>query len=126
MKILVTSTGKDMDSQVDMRFGRCPFFVLVEVEDKTIKGFSAVENIGASQAHGAGIMAAQKVGELGVTKIITGNLGPNAFRIIEQLGIESFSTESISVKSAVEMFLEGKLNKISGFGAPHQGMGKRQ
>ena len=37
MKIGVSATGNGLDAQVDSRFGRCPNFVIVELEGKQIK-----------------------------------------------------------------------------------------
>jgi predicted Fe-Mo cluster-binding NifX family protein len=31
MKIAISSTGPDPDAQIDLRFGRCKYFVLVEI-----------------------------------------------------------------------------------------------
>jgi predicted Fe-Mo cluster-binding NifX family protein len=53
MKIAISSIGKDLDSDVDGRFGRCNYFLIVELENKKIKNFNAIENTGKDQAGGA-------------------------------------------------------------------------
>ena len=86
MKILITSKGKSLESMVDMRFGRCPFFIIVTLDDSKIEDVTAVENDAAEQAHGAGISAAQKAGEFGISRLITGHVAefleshPNVYR----------------------------------------------
>ena len=88
LKICVSSTGDTLDSEIDPRFGRCEHFIIVEVEDGSILNIEAIKNAGAEQDRGAGISAAEQIGKLGVNVIITGDVGPKAAQIIEQLKIE--------------------------------------
>ena len=111
MKIAVSSTGPGLESQVDIRFGRCPYFVIVEVEDKGIKGSEDLQNTATSQMGGAGISAAQLVANKGIKAIITGNMGPRAFTVFQQLGIDIYQGSG-TVKEAVEKFIKGELKKI--------------
>jgi len=112
MKIAVSATGKGLDSQVDVRFGRCPNFVIVELEGKEIKGSEDVENTATSQMGGAGISASQLVADKGVKAVITGNMGPRAFQVFSQLGIDVYQGTG-TVREVVEKFADGKLTKIS-------------
>lgn len=113
MKIAVSSNGPGMDSQVDFRFGRCPYFVIVEVDNNEIKGSESVENTSKDQLGGAGITAAQAVADKGVKVVITGNLGPRAFTVFEQIGIEVYQGSG-TVKEAVEKYLKGELKRLGG------------
>jgi len=53
MKIAVSSTGQDLNSQISPVFGRCAFFVIADVENNKIKNSKAVENKAIMQAGGA-------------------------------------------------------------------------
>jgi predicted Fe-Mo cluster-binding NifX family protein len=75
MKVAVSSSGKDLDSQMDPRFGRCQYFLFVDSETLA---FEAIENGGLMASGGAGVQAAQLLVQKGATALITGNLGPNA------------------------------------------------
>ena len=124
MKVAVSSTGKTLQSSVSPAFGRCPFFIFVEIENKKIKSFKAVDNVSAMQAGGAGISAAQRVAEENVEAVITGNIGPRASSVLSQLGIKILSASG-SVEDAVKLFIEGKL-KESVVGPAHRmGRGRR-
>lgn len=127
MKIAVSSTGPGMDSEIDFRFGRCKYFVIVEVDKKEIKGNESIENGNKDQLGGAGITAAQSVADRGVNVVITGNLGPRAFTVFEQIGIEVYQGSG-KVNQAVEKFLKGELEKLSGptgpMNANKPGMGR--
>ncbi len=75
MKVAVSSTGTDLDATVSPRFGRCPYFVIVET---TTMGYEAIPNNNANSASGAGIAAAQEVARRGIDAVLTGRFGPNA------------------------------------------------
>lgn len=122
MRIVVTSLGDSIESMVNPRFGRCQYFIVVDVENKEIKHVESVKNGGAAQAHGAGIMAGQLVGNLKPDKIITGNLGPNASRVLQQLDVEIYQASG-KIKDAVHKLLEGKLPKLTQTVPGHFGMG---
>jgi len=117
MKIAISSTGESLESEVDVRFGRCPYFLFVEIEDKKIKKFKAIENEARKQGGGAGITAAEIVGNEKVEAVITVNIGPRAFDVLGQLGIEIYQGEG-KIKEVIEQFIERKLTKVSSATGP--------
>ena len=121
MKIAVSSSGNDLDSQVDPRFGRCAYFVIVETDDM---GFEAFENGSIALGGGAGIQAAQFVASKGAKAVITGNVGPNAVQTLSAAGVETFVGQSGAVREAIERYTKGKINSTSTPNvADHYGMG---
>ncbi len=128
MKIAVSTVGNNLDSIIDPRFGRCAYFVIVEVEKNEIKKFEAIQNPAATSIGGAGIQAAQLIANKGVEVLITGNIGPNAFSILSGTGIKIVTgVGGVSVREAIERYLKGELKEtkassIQGFG-PGRGMG---
>jgi len=123
MKIAIASVGKGLDSQVSMIFGRCPQFVIVEIEGKEIKDSKTIQNIAVGQMGGAGITSAQIVGNEGVEAVITGAMGPRAFDVMNQLGIKVYSAVSGTVKENVQQFIDGKLKELTTTGPMYRGMG---
>jgi predicted Fe-Mo cluster-binding NifX family protein len=123
MKICVTATANSLDTQIDPRFGRCAYLVIVDSETMQ---FEAIPNMAAGAAGGAGIQAAQIIANKGVKLLITGNVGPNAFGALSAAGIEIVTGAFGTVRDAVEKFKRGELSKT---GAPtvggHFGMGGR-
>lgn len=121
MKICVTSSGDNLDAQLDPRFGRCAYLILVDSE--TLQ-FEAVPNSAAGVTGGAGIQAAQTIANKGAKALVTGNVGPNAFQALSAAGIDIITGASGTVREAVEKFKRGEFNKT---GAPtvggHFGMG---
>jgi predicted Fe-Mo cluster-binding NifX family protein/ferredoxin len=104
MKIAVTSTGGDLDSQVEPRFGRCPYFLIVDSETFA---FEALENPNVALGGGAGIQSAQLLANSGAQTVLTGNCGPNAFATLGAAEIQVIVGVSGVVRQAVEQFKQG-------------------
>ena len=121
MKIAISSTGENLESEIDARFGRCSHFLIVEIEDKEIKDIKAIENAAAGQRGGAGITSAEIVAKEKVEAIITANLGPRAFSVFEQFGIKVYQGQG-KIGDAVQEFIEGKLTELkNSTGTGHEG-----
>ena len=121
MKIAVTSTGETLDSQIDPRFGRAAFFLIVETETMEL---SVVENQNISAAGGAGINSAKLVADAGVEAVVTGNCGPNAARVLAAAGIKLYTHAEGTAGEAIELFKSGRLTEAAGANVePHFGMG---
>jgi predicted Fe-Mo cluster-binding NifX family protein len=106
MKIAVAADGKDLSSKVDDRFGRAPWFLIV---DTTTGGVEAIENEGASQASGAGPKAAEMMARRNVDCLIAGHCGPNAFAALAAHGIDVIVGANLTASDAVEQVKSGKL-----------------
>jgi predicted Fe-Mo cluster-binding NifX family protein len=111
MKVAISSTGKDLNSNVNSVFGRCPYFVIAEIENKKIIRIESVKNISAGQMGGAGISAAQSVAEKNVNVVITGNVGPRALDVLKQFNVKVFNGSGL-VKKALQDLIDGKLKKM--------------
>ncbi|NYB27611.1 MAG: NifB/NifX family molybdenum-iron cluster-binding protein [Methanobacteriaceae archaeon] len=112
MKIAITSTGNNLDSEVSLVFARSPYFIVADLEDGDIKETSAVENPSKNE-RGAGISAAQFIANKNVDALISGAVGPNAFNILKQIGIEVYKLQSGTVKENLKLFTENKLDEIT-------------
>jgi predicted Fe-Mo cluster-binding NifX family protein len=122
MRIAVSSTGESMDSPIDPRFGRCSYFVVVDESG----GCKAVQNTGQALGNGAGIQAAQQIVDLGVDTVITGDVGPNAFRVLDAGNVTTYVGCAGTVGSALESYRRGELRRTSTSTSPgHHGQGPR-
>jgi len=120
MKIAVSATGYDISSQINPRFGRCEYFIVVETDDMS---FDAYENENNELSSGAGIQSASFVASKGVPIVLTGNCGPKASQTFSAAGIDVLTGYSGTVKQAIEQFqingnvdrnpLEENLNKAN-------------
>jgi|SRR5665648_89879 len=110
MKICITSTANNLDAKLDSRFGRCAYLLIVDSETME---FEVIPNTAAGSSGGAGIQAAQIVANKGVKVLVTGNVGPNAFRALSVAGIEILTNASGTIRYAIEDFKKGLLNKAN-------------
>ena len=120
MKIAVTSTGKDLDSQVDPRFGRAAHFIIVDTETME---FTTVENTSVDAGSGAGINSAKAVLDAGAQAVLTGNCGPNAQRTLSAGNVKLYVGLQGTVAQAVEQFKAGSLKEATAANVePHSGL----
>ncbi len=118
MKICISSTGPNLDSSVDPRFGRCQYFLIVDEKGELIK---SVPNQGVQAMRGAGITAAQFVADEKVQVIITGNIGPNAFGVLQTSGIKIYTGAfGMTAKQALDKYNKGELKETSTANGPGQ------
>ena len=121
MKVAVSSSGGDLDAQIDPRFGRCAYFIIVETDDMS---FEVFDNENIALGGGAGIQSGQFVASKGAKTIITGNAGPNAVRTLSAAGVEVIVGQEGTVRKAIEDYKERKLKSTTEANvADHYGMG---
>ena len=111
MKVIVTSEGKDLDSKVDQRFGRCAYFILVDTDTME---YEVLDNVAVSQGGGAGVKAAQIVIGSGAKIVLTGNVGPNSYEVLKSANIDIIVGVNGTVKEAIQKFKDGELKSESG------------
>lgn len=122
MRIAISALQPDLDGEMDPRFGRCPYFVIVDTETMETETF-ANQNAGASS--GAGIRAAQAVVGKGVDAVVTGRVGPNAHEVLTAAGVAMYTGVSGKIRDALAMFKAGRLQSAAGAGGrtPSRGGG---
>lgn len=101
MRIAISATGTSLDTQMDQRFGRCPFFVIT---DSGGADHEYVDNPHAQLGHGAGIQAARMLIERGVTTVLTGRCGPNAVETLEAGKIDVITGYGGTVRQALKRY----------------------
>ncbi|UCF89893.1 MAG: NifB/NifX family molybdenum-iron cluster-binding protein [Desulfobacterales bacterium] len=120
MKLAISSYGTDLNSQIDPRFGRCAYYLVVDSDNMS---FEVFKNESATLGGGAGIQSAQFLAAKGANAVITGNCGPNAVETLAAAGIELFGGQTGTVTEAVAKYKDGRLkqgmapNVASHFGA---------
>ena len=110
MRIAVSSGSGSLDAAVDPRFGRCPYFVIVDTQTMQSE---VVPNESGNMAHGAGIQAAQTVVGQGVQVVLTGNVGPNAYQALSAAGIKIVTGVTGTVREAIMRHKKGELKETS-------------
>jgi predicted Fe-Mo cluster-binding NifX family protein len=120
MKAAVTSAGPTLEAEVDPRFGRCAYFLIVDTDTME---FEAIGNPNAALGQGAGIQSAQLLATRDVEVLLTGNCGPNAHEALSAARIEMILGCSGSVMQVIGQFKAGHLTAANKPNVPgHSGM----
>lgn len=110
MKIAITAQGQDLSDQIDPRFGRSKWLILIDTDTDQFEVHDNELNLNASS--GAGIQTAQNVASLGAEAVITGNVGPNAFKTLGAAGVKIFLAEKQTVQQAIDSCKAGELKEV--------------
>jgi predicted Fe-Mo cluster-binding NifX family protein len=126
MKIAVSASGQDLDAQIDQRFGRCDYFLIIDTDTMETQGFPNDHN---SQTSGAGVQAAGFVIDKGAAAVLTGSCGPKAMDVFNAQNIPVYTGHAGNVRQAVEAFKKapsgtsGSPSTGQGQGTPGSGRG---
>jgi predicted Fe-Mo cluster-binding NifX family protein len=111
MRIAISADDRDgLDSVVSPHFGRCPYYILVDVDGHEVKAVNAIENPYYGQ-HSPGVVPSF-IHSQGVNVMLTGGMGGRAIAFFEQLGVEAVSGASGTVRRALELYLGGELRGV--------------
>ncbi len=111
MKVVITANGTTLDAEIDPRFGRARYFLLIDPETKEIVVHDNQQNQQA--AGGAGIQAAEIIANAGAEVLLTGHCGPKAFRALEAAGIKIIIDAEGTVNEVINKFRKGKYEYAS-------------
>jgi predicted Fe-Mo cluster-binding NifX family protein len=100
-KMCITSEGKDLGANVDPKFGRSPYFLIVNPE--TLE-FETIDNTNTDLSHGAGIQTAQFIASKDVGVVLTGSCGPNAQRVLQSAGIKVITGVSGKIEDVIQKY----------------------
>ncbi len=106
MKLAITATGTDLSADVDPRFGRASYILVVDADTLAVEVIDNAANKDAFK--GAGIQAAAAVSDKGAEVLLTGFCGPNAFKTLDAAGVRVHNDVSGTVQSAVARFRAGE------------------
>ncbi|MDO4589116.1 MAG: NifB/NifX family molybdenum-iron cluster-binding protein [Fusobacterium sp.] len=119
MKIAIGLEENNYNSQVDRRFGRASFFILI---DSITNNYEIIENEAKDEATGAGLKVVKNLVNLGVKEIIAGEIGPKAAILIEEFNIPVYKLGELKkVNEVMENYREKRLEKFD-FSSKPQGL----
>jgi predicted Fe-Mo cluster-binding NifX family protein len=108
MKIAISATGQDMECDMDPRFGRAPFFIIIDSETEE---WTAEENGAAGASGGAGRSAAALVAGKGASAVVSANFGPNALQSLQAAGVTPYQATIGSIADVYRRWKEGMLSE---------------
>jgi predicted Fe-Mo cluster-binding NifX family protein len=112
MKVAISAQRNDIESLVDPRFGRAAWIIIADSESGE---WTALDNRETADASGgAGVQAGTAVVDQGVEGVITGNVGPNAHKVLAAAGIGIYQAgNGVSVREAIRSFNAQELEEVA-------------
>jgi predicted Fe-Mo cluster-binding NifX family protein len=107
MRIAISSQDKDLNANLDPRFGRAAYFIIVDPETMAFEVVENSQNLNLSQ--GAGIQAGKTIADNKVDVLITGHCGPKAFKVLQGAGVKIVTGAGGTVADAIAQFNSGEL-----------------
>ena len=108
--VCISSTGTTLDAPADMRFGRAPYFAVINLAANTA---SIIQNPFGDAESGVGPKVVQLLASNGVSVLITGRSGGNAGTALKAGGIAAYElTEPITIAEALQKYLAHELSPL--------------
>ena len=111
MKLALCAKGEGLKADFDQRFGRCPYFVIVDSETGNL--LESLPNASADAAGGAGPQAVQLLAKHQVEAVVLGNVGPNAATALEAANIKVYSSFEKTVEDSIKKYTAGSLKEVT-------------
>ena len=105
MLVAVSASGQDIKGDVDQRFGRAPWFLLVDSDTMQVEAVENKQSLDLPQ--GAGIQSAENVARHKPAAVLTGNCGPKAFKVLQAAGIHVVTGVTGGIEEAVRAYARG-------------------
>ena len=119
MKIVVAANGRGLDAPTSPIFGRSPFYVLADTETMHVE---AMANPEMGSLRGVGFRSPEVIVEHGAQAVVAGSVGPNAFRVLQDLGVPVYLSGERTVREAIEAYKAGRLQLAEDANVPtHSG-----
>ncbi len=111
MNVAISAQSNDIDSLVDPRFGRAAWFIIADSEGDAWTVLDNRGNVNASG--GAGVQAGSLIADQGVEAIITGNVGPNAHKVLAAAGVRMYQAgNGVTAREALARLREDALAAV--------------
>ena len=107
---IAASDPRGLDSQVSAHFGRCPYYVRVEVSGGIVDAVS-VRSTAEAGSHAPGVMPSF-IQDMGAGLVMAGGMGPKAIQLFRSMGISVATGASGTVSDALRDWLKGDFSGI--------------
>ena len=107
---LACEDNQGLSGQISQHFGRCPYYVIVDVEGDEIEKTDSVNNPYYNN-HVPG-MVPQFINQQGVNVMIAGGMGPRAIDMFSSLGIEVVTGAIGNVGNVLQAYLKGEISGV--------------
>ena len=110
MKLAISTDAPQLNAQLDPRFGRCAYFIIIDTETRE---WNALPNPAAGAGVGAGPQSVQFLANQGVEAVVGPHFGPKAFTALEAAGIRIYTASGGQADALLDDFLAGALVPVT-------------
>jgi len=110
MKIAVPAQDRDLSSDIDLRFGRAEWLLVIDIVTGKFEAYGNAVSLKSIQL--SGTQVAQNLVDIGVEVVLVQHIGPNAFKILKAYDIKVFLVKKQTVQEAIESFKANELKEI--------------
>ena len=108
MRVAVSANeNKGLEALIGQHFGRCPFFVLVDVEENKVQAVQTIDNPFYRQHQPGQVPGFIQTQEADV--MLSGGMGGRAVTFFQQYGIEPVTGAAGTVGQSIDKYLSGEL-----------------
>lgn len=108
MRIAFSTENNDgLNSLMSHHFGRCPYYVLVDLQGDQVESVQGIINPYFEQ-HQPG-MVPEFIHQQGVNVMVSGGMGRRAIEFFEQYGIDIATGAEGTVQATLQNYLQGRL-----------------
>ncbi len=120
MRIAFASINEGIDGQLSPHFGRCPYYVFVDVDGEEVQRVETLPNP-FYENHQPGAIP-QFIAQQRADVVIAGGMGPRAISWFQQLGVTPVTTAPRSIREILDDYLRGRLEGAESCeGSEHEG-----
>lgn len=107
---LACEDNQGLGGQISQHFGRCPYYLIVDVEGDEIRKTDSVSNPYYNR-HVPG-MVPQFINQQGANVMIAGGMGPRAIDMFTSLGIEVVTGAMGNAGNVLQAYLRGEISGV--------------
>lgn len=116
---LACEDNKGLNDQISQHFGRCPSYLIVDVEGEEVKKSDIISNPYYDN-HVPG-MVPKFISEQGANVMIAGGMGPRAIDMFSNFGIEVVTGAIGNVGNVLKAYLQGEISGVEPCKHDHPG-----
>jgi len=104
-------TNQGLQSEMSGHFGRCPYYVIVDIDGQEIKKVQVIDNPYFTN-HVPGVVP-QFISSQKVNVMIAGGMGPRAIDMFNGFGIDVATGVGGVVENVLKAYLDGRVSGVS-------------
>jgi len=110
--VIPITSNNGLDSKIDDKFARAPYFLFVNLKKKKVKGFYILKNPYTKKKVKTGLAVAKLISRQKSDTLIIRQIGEIAFYALKENLFDIYQTENKTVKTAIKSFSEDRFTQL--------------